>query len=75
MFNRSFEMYSVMFVKEIIFLTFLENFESLIFFFFFHRCGVKRIRSFDREIVESWGGKSRSHFKFHDFKHDRERIA
>lgn len=35
MFNRSFEMYSVMFVKEIIFLTFLENFESLIFFFFF----------------------------------------
>lgn len=46
-------MYSVMFVKEIIFLTF-ENFESLIFFFF-HHCGVKRIRSFDREIVESWG--------------------
>lgn len=28
-------MYSVMFVKKIIFLTFLENFESLIFFFFF----------------------------------------
>lgn len=48
-------MYSVMFVKKIIFLTFLENFESLIFFFFFHHCGAKRIRSFDREIVESWG--------------------
>lgn len=49
MFNRSFEMYSVMFVKEIIFLTFLENFESLIFFFFFIIVGRKEfVRSIEK---------------------------
>lgn len=53
MFNRSFEMYSVMFVKEIIFLTFLENFESLIFFFFSSLWGEKNsfVRSRNSRVV------------------------